>query len=102
MSRPLALCLVLLVLILTSHSDWKQPTKSDIEISNLASKEQEASSKREVVKEQVILSQEKRIYVLSELVKTLQQQLAQCQENNARNSTQAMFEPGPAMDVENH
>lgn len=41
---------------------------------------------------QVILSQEKRIYVLNELVKTLQQQLAQCQENSAENTTDTAFE----------
>ena len=53
MSRPLALCLVLLVLILTSQSEWKQQSKSDAELTIAVTKQNEIPTKREVVKEQV-------------------------------------------------
>ena len=53
MSRPLALCLVLLVLILTSQSEWKQQSKNDAELTIAVTKQNEIPTKREVVKEQV-------------------------------------------------
>lgn len=56
MSRPVALGLVLLVLILTSQSDWKQETKLETQ-SNLAeSKHQQEPSNREKVKKEVSTS----------------------------------------------
>ena len=53
MSRPLALCLVLLVLILTSQSEWKQQTRNETELTAALTKQNEIPTKREVVKEQV-------------------------------------------------
>jgi len=59
MSRPMALGLVLLVLILTSQSDWKREAKVDLEGTSVAvSKQQQLQSNHEKVNKQVsILSQ---------------------------------------------
>lgn len=54
MSRPMALGLVLLVLILTSQSDWKQDTRTELdESSSTATKQEDALLNREVVKKEV-------------------------------------------------
>jgi hypothetical protein len=59
MSRPMALGLVLLVLILTSQSDWKREAKVDLEGTSVTvSKQQQLQSNHEKVNKQVsILSQ---------------------------------------------
>ncbi len=56
MSRPMALGLVLLVLILTSQSDWKQDTRTELEESpSAATKQEDALTNREVMKKEVRL-----------------------------------------------
>ena len=56
MSRPLALGLVLLVLILTSQSDWKQDTRTELEESaSTVIKQEDALTNREIVKKEVSL-----------------------------------------------
>lgn len=83
MSRPLLLAFLLLVLIITSQFEWRQPLVSEIEVSpSVSQKQQQISDRQEAVKEKIILSQEKNIQRLNELVKTLREQLLQCQSNN--------------------
>lgn len=54
MSRPMALGLVLLVLILTSQSDWKQDTRTELEESaSTVAKREDALTNRETVKQEV-------------------------------------------------
>lgn len=54
MSRPMALGLVLLVLILTSQSDWKQETKTALEeTSSPVAKREMALTNLEVVRREV-------------------------------------------------
>lgn len=89
----MALGLVLLVLIITSQSEWRQQPKNELELTAAVLKEQQIATKRELVEEQIILSQEKRIYILNDLVKNLQQQLAQCQEYSAQNMTEVVADP---------
>jgi len=80
MSRPMALGLVLLVLILTSQSDWKREAKVDPEGTSVAvSKQQQLQSNHEKVNKQILLIQEKEIYVLKLRVKSLEAQLTRCQ-----------------------
>ena len=56
MSRPMALGLVLLVLILTSQSDWKQDTRTELEESaSTVTKQEDALTNREIVKKEVSL-----------------------------------------------
>lgn len=88
----MALVLLLLFLILTSQSEWKQ-AKNELELAAAVSKQQQLSTKQEVIKEQIILSQEKKIYILNDLVKSLQQQLGQCQENIGENATNVAVGP---------
>ncbi|KAJ7567939.1 hypothetical protein O6H91_01G013000 [Diphasiastrum complanatum] len=86
MSRPMLLALVLLVLFLTSQTDWLEQTKTVPE-SNVATKPQQVHTERQLIKEQIILIQEKRIYILNQLVKNLQHQLSLCQGNVSHNPT---------------
>ncbi|GMN39509.1 hypothetical protein TIFTF001_008728 [Ficus carica] len=67
MSRPWVLVCLLLVIVFTSQFEWKQQYGNEIEI---------------------ILSQEKNIQKLNELVRSLRQQLLQCRgENEVDNGT---------------
>lgn len=83
MSRPMLLVFLLLVLIITSQFEWKQQLVSDVDSSPTVSQKQQQISKREEgVKEKIILSQEKNIQKLNELVRSLREQLRQCMINN--------------------
>ncbi|KAG5253055.1 hyaluronan mediated motility receptor-related family protein [Salix suchowensis] len=92
MARPWVLVCLLLLIVFTSQLEWKQQLGNEIEASpNVSQKEkqqQHSSNREEVVKEKIILSQEKNIQKLNELVQTLQEQLQQCtSENYVLNST---------------
>ncbi|CAN4119178.1 unnamed protein product [Withania somnifera] len=83
MSRPMLLIFLLIVLIITSQFEWKQPLVSDIEPSpSISQKQQQISKREEAVKEKIILSQEKNIQRLNELVRSLREQLLQCRSSN--------------------
>ncbi|KDP27385.1 hypothetical protein JCGZ_20209 [Jatropha curcas] len=89
MSRPMLLVFLLLVLIITSQFEWRQQLVNDIDATPAVTQKQQHVSKREeAVKEKIILSQERNIFRLNELVRSLQQQLLQCRCNNdTRNGT---------------
>lgn len=78
MSRPVALVFVLVLLILTSQFEWNQQFVNEAEPNLVLSKQQQISHKQELIKEQIILTQEKKIHELNELVNILQQQLMYC------------------------
>uniref|UniRef100_A0A1D1YL72 Lon protease 1 n=1 Tax=Anthurium amnicola TaxID=1678845 RepID=A0A1D1YL72_9ARAE len=83
MSRPMVLAFLLLILIITSQFEWKQQLVNDLDSSHsISDKQQQTMNKVEVVKEKIILSQEKNIQRLNKLVQSLQQQLVQCQGIN--------------------
>ncbi|XP_059627769.1 uncharacterized protein LOC132270614 [Cornus florida] len=83
MPRPMVLAFLLIILIITSQFEWKQPLVSDIDASpSLSHKQQQISKSKEEVKEKIILSQEQNIQRLSELVRSLQKQLLLCRTNN--------------------
>ncbi|CAL5357213.1 unnamed protein product [Camellia sinensis] len=83
MSRPMLLVFLLIILIITSQFEWKQQLVSDIEANpNVSQKQQQISKREEAVKEKIILSQEKNIQRLNELVRSLREQLLQCRSNN--------------------
>ncbi|GKU93773.1 hypothetical protein SLEP1_g59725 [Rubroshorea leprosula] len=82
-SRPMLLVFLLLVLIITSQFEWRQQLVVDIDPTPSITEKQQSISKREkAVKEKIILSQEKNIQRLNELVQSLQQQLLQCKTSN--------------------
>jgi len=88
MSRPMALGLVLLVLILTSQSDWKQDSKPELEdISSPVTKREMPLTNLEVVRREIILMQEKEIHELKLRVKSLGEQLKNCHFEIPDNST---------------
>ncbi|XP_073040490.1 uncharacterized protein [Primulina eburnea] len=83
MSRPMLLVFLLLVLIITSQFEWRQQLMSDVDASSRDSHKQEKISKREeIIKEKIILTQEKYIQRLNELVRSLREQLHQCRNIN--------------------
>ncbi|WOL11887.1 hypothetical protein Cni_G20651 [Canna indica] len=90
MSRPVVLVFLLVILIITSQFEWKQQLANEIEASSIIpQKQQQISNREEVIKEKIILSQEKNIQRLNELVQSLQLQLLQCRgSNNTVNDTE--------------
>ncbi|KAK6235241.1 hypothetical protein SCA6_010578 [Theobroma cacao] len=83
MSRPMLLVFLLLILIITSQFEWRQQLVVDIDTTpSVTQKQQQISRREEAVKEKIILSQEKNIQRLNEVVRSLQQQLLQCKGNN--------------------
>lgn len=88
MSRPMLLVFLLLILIITSQFEWKQPLVTDIEASpSVSQKQQRISQREESVKEKIILSQERNIQKLNELVRSLRQQLHECRSNNGSSNS---------------
>ncbi|KAB1227158.1 hypothetical protein CJ030_MR1G027723 [Morella rubra] len=83
MSRPMLLVFLLLILIITSQFEWKQQLVIDLDSApNISQKQFQISKREEAVKEKIILSQEKSIHRLNELVRNLRAQLQQCRDNN--------------------
>ncbi|KAG9128981.1 hypothetical protein Leryth_014753 [Lithospermum erythrorhizon] len=83
MSRAMLLVTLLIIMIITSQFEWRQQLISDAESTPTVSQKQQQSLKREEsVQEKVILSQEKNIQRLNELVRSLREQLRQCRSNN--------------------
>ncbi|KAK9290646.1 hypothetical protein L1049_008819 [Liquidambar formosana] len=91
MSRPWVLVFLVLLIVFTSQFEWKQQLGNELEASpNISQKQQYISKREETVKEKIILSQEKNIQKLNELVRSLQKQLLQCRgENEAVKGTAA-------------
>ncbi|KAJ0973378.1 hypothetical protein J5N97_021337 [Dioscorea zingiberensis] len=82
MSRPMVLVFLLVILIITSQFEWKQQLANELEAGPaISQKQQRIADREEAVKEKIILSQEKNIQRLNELVLTLQQQLLQCRSS---------------------
>ncbi|XP_078170346.1 uncharacterized protein LOC144564614 [Carex rostrata] len=80
-SKPIVLVFLLLVLIITSQFEWRQQIEADGN-SVVSPKNKLTSEKEETVKEKVILSQERSIQQLNDLVQSLQLQLLHCRGNN--------------------
>ncbi|XVE59623.1 hypothetical protein DITRI_Ditri05aG0060900 [Diplodiscus trichospermus] len=88
MPRPMLLVFLLIILIITSQFEWRQQLVVDIDSTpSIAQKQQQHSRREEAVKEKIILSQEKNIQRLNELVRSLQRQLLQCKGNKTTNDT---------------
>lgn len=89
MSRPWVLVCLLLLIVFTSQFEWKQQYGNEAEASpNTSQKQHYISEREESVKEKIILSQEKNIQKLNELVRSLQEQLQQCRgESDIANGT---------------
>ncbi|KAL6575734.1 hypothetical protein OROHE_000715 [Orobanche hederae] len=83
MSRPMLLVLLLLILIITSQFEWRQQLVGDMDTNPTESQKQLPISKREeVFKEKIILTQEKKIHRLREVIDSLKEQLKQCRCTN--------------------
>ncbi|XP_038906290.1 uncharacterized protein LOC120092148 [Benincasa hispida] len=89
MSRPWVLVCLLLLIVFSSQFEWRQQYENELEAGpNASQREPHMSEREEAVKEKIILSQEKNIQRLNELVQSLRRQLLQCKgEHEAVNST---------------
>ncbi|KAF8098919.1 hypothetical protein N665_0256s0049 [Sinapis alba] len=83
MSRAIMIVFLLVILIVTSQFEWRQP------LLELDAVPQQVANREDAVKEKIILSQERHIQRLSDLVRTLQMQLLRCKgENETTNATE--------------
>ncbi|EEF32222.1 uncharacterized protein LOC8271119 [Ricinus communis] len=84
MSRPWVLVFMVMLIVFTSQFEWKQQFGTEIEATptTISRTDQFHSRREETVKEKIILSQEKNIQKLNELVRSLQEQLIQCRSEN--------------------
>ncbi|XP_024542424.1 uncharacterized protein LOC9648263 [Selaginella moellendorffii] len=90
MSRPMVLALVLLFLIFSSQTEWLQQVKIEPE-AEPPPRALHASSHQ--VNEQIIFLQEKQIHTLTQLVRSLRNQLSLCQETLAKeNATETLLD----------
>ncbi|KAK7392650.1 hypothetical protein VNO78_21094 [Psophocarpus tetragonolobus] len=79
MCRIWALVCLLLIMVFTSQLEWKQQNHREIQASPTTYQKLKTISQREeYVKEKIILSQERNIQRLHELVQSLHEQLVQC------------------------
>ncbi|XP_010503080.1 PREDICTED: uncharacterized protein LOC104780276 [Camelina sativa] len=90
MSKPILLVFLLVILIVTSQFEWRQPLVELDTATSLSQKQQQISDREEAVKEKIIISQERHIQRLNELVRSLQLQLLRCKgENETQNATKS-------------
>ncbi|XP_057498607.1 uncharacterized protein LOC130783098 [Actinidia eriantha] len=81
MARPIVLVFLLLVVAFASQFEWEEQSGNEVEeILSISQKQRHNSKREESVKEKIILSQEKRIQKLNELVHSLREQLLQCKD----------------------
>ncbi|KAL5710489.1 hypothetical protein ACHQM5_021045 [Ranunculus cassubicifolius] len=88
MSRSMVLVSLLVILIITSQFEWNQPIPDEINESTAPDtshnqQQQQHSIREEAIKEKIILSQEKNIRRLSELVDNLKEQIKECRGSNS-------------------
>ncbi|KAG2300339.1 hypothetical protein Bca4012_011937 [Brassica carinata] len=89
MSRPIMIVFLLVILMVTSQFEWRQPLLELDAAPNFSQKHQQVAKREEAVKEKIILSQERHIQRLSDLVRSLQMQLLRFRgENETRNATE--------------
>ncbi|XP_023528007.1 uncharacterized protein LOC111791054 [Cucurbita pepo subsp. pepo] len=90
MSRPWVLVCLLLLIVFSSQFEWRQQYENELEAGpNASQTEPHMSEREEAVKEKIILSQEKNIRRLNEVVQSLRRELVECrgEEHEAVNST---------------
>uniref|UniRef100_A0A1J3DGJ5 Uncharacterized protein n=1 Tax=Noccaea caerulescens TaxID=107243 RepID=A0A1J3DGJ5_NOCCA len=96
MTRSWVLLFVLMFIVLTWQLECKEQLESEVESSSrpliLSDKEQHVPQGKESVHEKKILSQEKNIQKLNELVEDLRRQLMQCRNENQVELTELVTE----------
>ncbi|KAJ1288764.1 hypothetical protein BS78_02G113200 [Paspalum vaginatum] len=82
-TRPVVLVFLLLVLVVTSQFEWKQQIGDAADADPAAARRrQQLLAREDAVKEKIILSQEKNIQQLNQLIESLQRQLLHCRGSN--------------------
>nr|CAD1817928.1 unnamed protein product [Ananas comosus var. bracteatus]CAD1818036.1 unnamed protein product [Ananas comosus var. bracteatus] len=98
-SRPIVLVFLLLVLIITSQFEWKQQISEAEANPTVSQRKQQILDREEAVKEKIILSQEKNIRQLHELVQSLQRQLLHCRGSSSNITTTHSLGSSPTEDA---
>ncbi|VVA33872.1 PREDICTED: NAC domain-containing [Prunus dulcis] len=103
MSRPVLLVFLLIVLIITSQFEWRQPLVVDLDATpSISQKQNQISNREEAVKEKIILLQEKNIQRLNELVRSLREQLVQCRSKTQTTNHTVSFLTERVTELEQH
>ncbi|KAF8090100.1 hypothetical protein N665_0487s0020 [Sinapis alba] len=101
MSKPIRLVCLLVILIVTSQFEWRQPLVDLDAPTTISLKQQQISDREEAVKDKIIISQERHIQNLNELVRSLQLQLLQCKgDNGTKNATKTFHSNKQFIEVE--
>ncbi|CAK9314284.1 unnamed protein product [Citrullus colocynthis] len=88
MSRSMLLVFLFVILIITSQFEWRQQLVPEVDTTvNSQKQQQQISTREEAVKEKILLSQERNIQRLNEVVRSLREQLQQCRSRNITNGT---------------
>ncbi|KAI4295092.1 hypothetical protein MLD38_040640 [Melastoma candidum] len=82
MSWPWVLVFLFLMIVFTSEFEWRQQFGNEPELKPISSSKEDIGRREEVVKERIIISQERYIQKLQELVRNLHQQLLNCKRGN--------------------
>ncbi|CAN6213658.1 unnamed protein product, partial [Urochloa humidicola] len=102
-TRPVVLVLLLLVLIITSQFEWKQQIGDAADADPAAARRrQQLLAREDAVKEKIILSQEKNIQQLNQLIESLQRQLLHCRGSNNTVHTTTVPAATEVGEVEEH
>ncbi|KAL8029598.1 hypothetical protein ABFX02_14G234900 [Erythranthe guttata] len=81
MSKPLLLVFFVMILVIVAQIEWRQQFVGEMD-PTAADSNPQIAKRVELIKEKVILSQEKNINKLNELVKGLKEQLKKCKCSN--------------------
>ncbi|VVB13426.1 unnamed protein product [Arabis nemorensis] len=96
MTRSWVLLFVLMFIVLTSQFEWKEQLESETDETSspliLSDEEQHIPQGKDSLQEKKILSQEKNIQKLNELVRDLRRQLLQCRNENQVELTELVTE----------
>ncbi|KAI4370159.1 hypothetical protein MLD38_018535 [Melastoma candidum] len=87
MSRPWVLVFLFLMIMFTSQFEWKQQFGSEVDPKPSSSSREQIDHREEVVKEKIILSQERNIQKLEKIIRTLRQQLQICRGDDMNATT---------------
>ncbi|XP_038902642.1 uncharacterized protein LOC120089290 [Benincasa hispida] len=100
MSRSMLLVFLFVILIITSQFEWRQQLVPEVDNTLNSQKQQQISTREEAVKEKILLSQERNIQRLNEVVRSLREQLQQCRGRNITNGTALLSGQGHILELE--
>ncbi|KAI4310586.1 hypothetical protein MLD38_035555 [Melastoma candidum] len=92
MSKPWVLVFLFLIIVFASQFEWKQQLGNEVDHKPSSPSREQIDRREKVVKEKIILSQERDLQKLKELVRTLRQQLRICRGDDTNATTRMPFD----------